>query len=148
MWSWANGNWGGPFVGGEPAQKANVWHSFQLTVNKAHIIFKGKERDDQSKFDGLKPVLEMNGEDNVFTKGKFGIADGPISYIDNVVIYVGSKTPTLSVARIGTNLVLTWAGGTLQEAADITGAWLNVAGATSPLTVTPSGARKFYRVKQ
>lgn len=104
MWSWEAGNWGGPFVTGEPAREANVWHSFQLSVNQAHIVFKGKERDDAAEFDQLDPILEMDGEDKAFTKGKFGIADGPISYIDNVVIYVGSKAVT-PVGRLAT----TWA---------------------------------------
>jgi len=104
MWSWEAGNWGGPFVSGEPAREANVWHSFQLYVNQAHIVFKGKERDDAAQFDQLAPILEMDGEDNVFTVGKFGIADGPISYVDNVVIYTGSKAVT-SVGKLAT----TWA---------------------------------------
>ena len=33
MWSWADGNWGGPFVTGEPAQEPNIWRSFPLSVN-------------------------------------------------------------------------------------------------------------------
>jgi hypothetical protein len=104
IWSWEAGNWGGPFVTGEAAQEANVWHSFQLSVNQAHIVFKGKERNAPIQFDQLDPILEMNGEDNAFTKGKFGIADGPVSYIDNVVIYIGSKAVN-SVGRLAT----TWA---------------------------------------
>ncbi len=102
MWSWEAGNWGGPFVVGEPAGEANVWYSFQLSVNQAHIVFRGKVRDDAAQFDQLAPILEMDGEDKTFTKGKFGIADGPISYVDNVVIYIGSK-PVTPAGRLATN---------------------------------------------
>jgi hypothetical protein len=43
--------------------------------------------------------------------------------------------------------VLTWAGGALQEAAAVTGAtWQPVSNASSPLTLTPTDAMKFYRV--
>lgn len=104
MWSWDAGNWGGPFVTGENVKEANIWYSFQLNVNQTQIIFKGKNRDDQTKFDQLKPILEMSGEDKKFTKGKFGIADGPISYIDNVVIYIGTN----AVSPTG-SLSITWA---------------------------------------
>lgn len=104
MWSWNSGAWGGPFVTNPFPQEANVWHSFQLIVNQAHIILKTKERDDTPQFDQLDPIIEMDGEDTAYTSGKFGIADGPISYIDNVVIYIGSK----AITPVG-RLSVTWA---------------------------------------
>jgi len=58
-----------------------------------------------------------------------------------------AEPPTLSIKAEGANVVLTWAGGTLQEAGAVTGAtWTPVSNATSPLTLTPAGAMKFYRV--
>ena len=48
----------------------------------------------------------------------------------------------------GGNLILEWTGGgTLQAADNVNGPWTDVAGATSPRTVSPAGARKFYRIK-
>ncbi len=43
------------------------------------------------------------------------------------------------------NVVIEWTGGTLESSGDL-GSWAPVAGAVSPLTVTPSG-RRYYRVR-
>ncbi len=46
-------------------------------------------------------------------------------------------------------VVLEWKGeGTLLEADEVTGPWTPVQGATSPYTITPTGKKKFYRLKQ
>ncbi len=58
-----------------------------------------------------------------------------------------TTTPTLGVTRQGGNLVLTYTG-TLQSADSVNGPYAAVAGATSPLTVTPAGGQKFYRAGQ
>ena len=52
-----------------------------------------------------------------------------------------------SFAKTGSNLVLTWTAGTLEEAASVTGPWTAVANATSPATVAITGAQKFLRLK-
>jgi len=63
-------------------------------------------------------------------------------------LYLGVRgSATLTITPSGNGLVLTWPGGTLQEADQITGPWTNNTGATSPYPVSSSGARKFYRVK-
>jgi hypothetical protein len=55
---------------------------------------------------------------------------------------------SLSIARAGGNVAITWSGGTLQSADEATGTYSDVAGSPqSPLTVTPAAARKFYRLK-
>ncbi len=55
--------------------------------------------------------------------------------------------PTLSIAATSNGIVITWANGTLQESTAVTGAsWQSLPNATSPMTVTPSGTMKFYRV--
>ncbi|MGE3313032.1 MAG: hypothetical protein AB7O66_23945 [Limisphaerales bacterium] len=58
-----------------------------------------------------------------------------------------TTTPTLAVARQGGNLVLTYTG-TLQSADNPAGPYTAVAGASSPLSVTPSGSQKYYRAGQ
>jgi hypothetical protein len=65
--------------------------------------------------------------------------------IDYAIGKSGGK-PTLSFARDGKDLVLTYAGGTLQRADSITGPWNNEAG-TSPLKVATAAGVKFYRVR-
>ena len=53
-----------------------------------------------------------------------------------------------SIKRSGQAIVLEWAGlGALQAADAITGPWTEVQNAKSPLTVTPAGAGKFYRLR-
>jgi len=60
---------------------------------------------------------------------------------------IGRKAaPTLSYSRNGSNLVLTYAGGILQSANAVTGAWNNETGA-SPLSVPMTAPAKFYRVQ-
>jgi hypothetical protein len=55
----------------------------------------------------------------------------------------------LRIDRQGNDVVLSWPGtATLQTADEVTGPWTDLSGATSPLTVTPSGSKKFYRLKQ
>lgn len=58
-----------------------------------------------------------------------------------------TTTPTLGIARQAGNVVLTFTG-TLQSADNAAGPYTAVSGATSPVTVTPSGAQKFYRAGQ
>jgi hypothetical protein len=56
----------------------------------------------------------------------------------------------LSIAPAGTNVVLTWAGGTatVQASPTLTGTFTNVPGATnSPWTNSPSAQDMFYRLK-
>ncbi|MBI4660883.1 MAG: LamG domain-containing protein [Verrucomicrobia bacterium] len=80
--------------------------------------------------------------------------------LDFVGYAVGAETPSASpppteapkfssIARQATGLVLTWTGGgTLQVADNVQGPYADVTGATSPQTVTLSGAQKFYRIKR
>lgn len=52
--------------------------------------------------------------------------------------------PGLSIARSGSNVVVTWGYGTLMEATSLTGPWTPASG-ISPKTVSPSGTH-FYRL--
>ncbi len=75
--------------------------------------------------------------------------DGKNLLLNTLAYAIGSKatvTPTVSLARSGTDVVVTYAGGTLQSATILNGTWNNESGA-SPLKVTPAGTAKFYRVK-
>jgi Carbohydrate family 9 binding domain-like len=77
------------------------------------------------------------------------LSDAGRTLLLNTIAYATSKTgttPTLSVARNGQNLVITYAGGTLQSADAVTGTWNNES-AASPVTIQPTATTKFYRVK-
>ncbi|MEI6075256.1 MAG: hypothetical protein WCS94_06765, partial [Verrucomicrobiota bacterium] len=61
----------------------------------------------------------------------------------------GTTTTVLSIQNLGSGqFTLQWAnGGTLQETTNLmTGAWLPVAGATSPYTNSLTGEQSFYRI--
>ena len=45
------------------------------------------------------------------------------------------------------NLILSWSGGTLQSATNVSGPWDDVSGATSPRTNPPAAAQEFYRLR-
>jgi hypothetical protein len=46
----------------------------------------------------------------------------------------------------GTQIVLTWGVGTLESSTNVNGPYTTVAGAVSPLTITPTNAHEFYLV--
>jgi hypothetical protein len=54
---------------------------------------------------------------------------------------------TLSIAKAGGNVVLTWPMGTLQHSGSVTGTYTNIVGATSPYTNAVSGTQGYFRVK-
>ncbi len=54
---------------------------------------------------------------------------------------------SLTITRSGADVILTWTGGTLQQADSISGSFSDVGAATSPLTVTPSGGGKFSKMR-
>lgn len=63
----------------------------------------------------------------------------------------GSTTtaPTgLAIVKSGASAIVSWTSGTLQQADLIQGPFSDVTGATSPLTVTPTGTQKYYRLRQ
>ena len=59
-------------------------------------------------------------------------------------------TPRLRIQRSGTNVTLSWSisGYVLQQAAQPTGTYSDVPGASSPYTVTPSFQSHYYRLRQ
>jgi hypothetical protein len=54
---------------------------------------------------------------------------------------------TLDIRLSGSNVILNWTQGMLQEADTTDGTYTNVTGAISPFYVTPSAGRKFYRLQ-
>jgi hypothetical protein len=90
----------------------------------------------------------------VRSDGQFGGWDGGM---DEVAIYNYAlstaqiknhffNSVTLTIAKQGNNVVLTWPLGTLQKAGLVTGTYTNVVGATSPYTNAITGAAAYYRV--
>ena len=77
--------------------------------------------------------------------------EGSLLYVDDLVVdavAVATKAePTISIARDGANLKITYVG-TLEFSANVTGEWTPVAGATSPHPVTPSLPNIYYRTRR
>ena len=67
--------------------------------------------------------------------------------IDEIEVYALAR---LSITRQASDVVVSWTGGgALQAAGEVTGPWIDVAGATNPMTVsTAPDNRKFFRVRQ
>lgn len=66
--------------------------------------------------------------------------------LDYAIGKAAAVPPTLSVARSGASITITYAGGTLQSSTTVNGTYTDVAGA-SPLSVTSADGSRFYRVK-
>jgi hypothetical protein len=97
------------------------------------------------------------GDGNYFFEGdvdEISIYDKVLSedrilahYVAGLASTTSPVSPTLRAAVQGGRVAITWSTGTLQEANDLLGPWTDVPNASSPLAVTPIGARKFYRIK-
>ncbi len=110
---------------------------------------------------GSLPVIEA--EWAIGAAGN-GWADTFAGAIDEVAIYSKALTPaqiqahyaasqgstpspSLTIERSGTNVILTWNVGSLQSADTVDGTYSNVAGATSPYTTAATSTAKFYRIR-
>jgi hypothetical protein len=70
----------------------------------------------------------------------------PASTIQGIYLKGNPAANTLSIARSGNSLELTWSFGRLVSSTNLlTGPWLPVPGALSPQLVAPTGAPRFYR---
>jgi len=66
---------------------------------------------------------------------------------DEIKAFVPSTAPRLSLTRNAGALTLSWdGGGTLQQAAQITGPWTDSASQANPQTLQPGGTR-FFRIR-
>jgi hypothetical protein len=70
-----------------------------------------------------------------------------IAAVSNNVSFATASV-TLTLVPAGSQMQLIWSGsGTLQATGDVTGVYTNVPGAVSPYSVSPTGARRFFRVQ-
>ena len=65
----------------------------------------------------------------------------------NYIVVTNGAPVTLSIQLTGSQVKLTWPGGTLQSAVSVTGPYTNVPAATSPYTFTPALSPQFFRVQ-
>jgi hypothetical protein len=56
--------------------------------------------------------------------------------------------PTVAITRTEATVTLTWDGGTLESATEVTGPFQSVPDATSPYQTSLEGTQRYYRVRQ
>jgi hypothetical protein len=158
------------FEGG-PAVNDTNWHHILVSIKRtgdAVTYVDGQAIDTRfgtsSDLDSqFSTVIGQTGtfayqEAGAFQVDDLGVWRRDLSAIEAYTIWYVGQTygrsfdnfgPVLLVIRPnGGNLELLWQSGTLQHADDVTGPWTNVGGASAPRhVVTPSLARKFYRVQ-
>lgn len=61
-------------------------------------------------------------------------------------LYQASVQARLSIVRSGSDIILSWPAGTLQQAGLVTGQYTNLTSVTSPYTNHPSATMQFFRV--
>ena len=124
-------------------------------------FFDGGRGSSDTSFDivvpqpGVYPMrlmyFEGGGGDNcewftVQPDGSRALINAPNSPIKAFRAVTIQPPPTLSIAREGNQIILTFTG-TLQQADNVTGPYTDVAGATSPYRVNITPGAKFYRAR-
>jgi len=96
--------------------------------------------------EGQPAVVNLGGE----TTLRYVANSGDYDYL--TLVYMGTVVQDIRIniaAGAGNSVVLSWEGSaTLQASESVSGPWSDVAGATSPRTVTADQAQRYYRLKQ
>ena len=157
--------WNGNFFDSLLDLPTNQWALTAMVISptNATVYLQDGSGLQSTNFVGTNPSATFDGNSEIGwdTAGGSGgrLWNGPIA---NVMVFNSALSPvavnalylgvpasaTLTIAPLGTNLVVTWPGGTLLEATHITGPWTPTIGATNGIyTLTPLGTMKFYRVQ-
>ena len=99
----------------------------------------------QSALSVAGPYQDVTGASSPYTNSP-PLARTRFFRLRNLAVSVG---PTLTAARAGRNVVITWTGShVLQSALSATGPYRDVTGASSPYTNSPPLARaQFFRLR-
>lgn len=166
-WTWNifNGGGGGSFTSefvDHPVYTGG-WYHMVLTDDGTNMVWYSNDRLVFSTTVAAVSFVQngVNGDPSVFagpltlavrSDGVFGGWDGGI---DELAVYNYVLSPQqiqnhflnsthLSIAKSGTNTVVTWPVGTLQVSTNVSTGYTNVTGATSPYTNSAASAL-FYR---
>jgi len=98
-------------------------------------------------------MLALNGPNvtTAYLNSILSSAQSDLNPSNNLAFTSISVVPTqlrLTIVRTGGTVTLSWPNGpwTLQEANDTLGPWTSSANQTSPVTLAPVGAKRFYRL--
>ncbi len=139
---------------GLPSAEADIIASVNAdgTYPSLFVYEKGKKLSDgtvaPNKRIGLFLGQTANPDANYPVDFAVLTEDGKALLLNTIAYAVGATTvpPTLAIARKGADIVITYAGGTLQSSSTLNGTFAAEAGA-SPLTVANPAGTKFYRVR-
>lgn len=81
-----------------------VWYRCRFEIIEDHFIFKIKERDDDTHFSEIEPLLETSDADF----GSGGVANAGIAYIDNVVVGETEDDLSSMLVQVKDKLAVTW----------------------------------------
>lgn len=150
-------NWVSSFIG-DPLDiiEANTWYHIVLQYDGSlfYIYVNGRETVSQAYPDFIpnrNGMINLGWRSDNDWKPFAGT-------IDDVAFYNKALTPDqikthyaatvrLSLTRSGNDIVLSWPFGTLQQADQANGTYVDMPTATSPYTNSPAVGQKFYRVK-
>lgn len=165
---WLKYTWNGGFYNNNTGLilPTNQWAFVAMVINatNAALYLQNGSGMSSTNFAGSYPPQTFASSSHIgwdtaggSTGRRWGGTMGPVMVFNQALspaavsaLYLGvPASAALTIApAAGHNLVVRWPGGTLQEATDITGPWTPTGGATNGVyTLTPSGARKFYRVQ-
>jgi hypothetical protein len=129
-------------VGGTNNEENPLAYADPSTGNYFHFI-KGKQAG-IGHLDGLMSTRDSLFVADLVTTGNLGAGSGA-GAIYQIKSIVTPTPPTLLIRRVGSQIELKWERGALQEASDVTGPWTTVPDAFSPMYLSTTGARKFFR---
>ncbi len=144
------------------AEQANLFVALTCREGPGHTDFNGSRMgssaqafgpNDQSVFRIGAGATEGNG--NYFFDGsvdEVGFYNKTLTPLQIFTHYaLGAKPvaapPILTFVRQANAIILNWNAGTLQQADQVMGPWLDVSGG-SPQTFQTANQQKFYRVRQ
>ena len=96
--------------------------------------------------DGIRGSRDFEGTIDEVAVFNRSLGPAELQSLFNAALGI-SPPVTLQIARVGSNIQLTWGSvGLLLEASNVNGPWTTNSLATSPYTVSPTNSSKFYRV--
>jgi hypothetical protein len=95
---------------------------------------------------GVPTGITLNGSINNVAIYNYALSPATI-YQHYLLGITGFPAPNMSIQKSGTNVIVSWTSGYLQETTNVMGSWTydNTNTVTSPYSVPATNAAKFYR---
>jgi hypothetical protein len=150
--------------GGGPLNYPDTWVRLQRT-GQTFTIYRSLDGEEWTQMgattwgetlDGTEPTVPM--PDTVYVGPEFSPENGNITNAEDRGVWLAQirnysdtfalpPTEPLTIGISDGVITINFSSGTLQSVENIGGTWSDVAGATSPYTVTPAAGTRFYRTR-